>query len=526
LDAGVSDALLRDVIASVGPEVLEGVHVPARRTIGVSDVSFFDPTDPHSVRADAVILALGLPSAAGEAFALVDSAGRRGAAAVVFRAGAEFEPRLIGLADALEVALFVASPEMSWGQLYSLLRTALVSAGTAGRAEVEGVALGDLFALADATAAAVGGAVTIEDPQWRVLAYSNLGHPIDDARRDTILGRTPTLAWQQRIEDTGVGRALRFEPGVVRLEGGLAPRIAAPVRAGSELLGSIWVAEGHVELGAAAEAELARIAERAAVHLISHRISDDLKRRMRGAFVREVLEGRLGPRAEQHVVADGPFTVLVFESAQADHRLVNSERVLSIVTLYSENTHPEAMCALIDDRYWALVPARGAHERERTTELAEKVIAGVESVMPVRLTAGIGMQVPTVSEVPRSRRAAEQALRVLARRGGPARVVHIGEVRAHAVLLDLLELASPHAGLRDGRLGDLLAADAEHAPQHVATLRAYLDCGGNVARAADRLGLHPNTLRYRVRRLIELSGLDLEDPDERLVTELQLRLQA
>jgi DNA-binding PucR family transcriptional regulator len=131
-----------------------------------------------------------------------------------------------------------------------------------------------------------------------------------------------------------------------------------------------------------------------------------------------------------------------------------------------------------------------------------------------------------VSEVPRSRRAAEQALRVLARRGGPARVVHIGEVRAHAVLLDLLELASPHAGLRDGRLGDLLAADAEHAAQHVATLRAYLDCGGNVARAADRLGLHPNTLRYRVRRLIELSGLDLEDPDERLVTELQLRLQA
>jgi DNA-binding PucR family transcriptional regulator len=94
------------------------------------------------------------------------------------------------------------------------------------------------------------------------------------------------------------------------------------------------------------------------------------------------------------------------------------------------------------------------------------------------------------------------------------------------VLLDLLELASPHAGLRDGRLGDLLAADAEHAAQHVATLRAYLDCGGNVARAADRLGLHPNTLRYRVRRLIELSGLDLEDPDERLVTELQLRLQA
>ena len=77
----------------------------------------------------------------------------------------------------------------------------------------------------------------------------------------------------------------------MRLEGGgLGAAIAAPVKAGSELLGSIWVAEGDVELGAAAEQELARIAERAAVDLISHRISDHLKCRLRGAFVREVLE--------------------------------------------------------------------------------------------------------------------------------------------------------------------------------------------------------------------------------------------
>jgi DNA-binding PucR family transcriptional regulator len=47
---------------------------------------------------------------------------------------------------------------------------------------------------------------------------------------------------------------------------------------------------------------------------------------------------------------------------------------------------------------------------------------------------------------------------------------------------------------------------------------------GNVAAAAERLGVHPNTLRYRLRRAVELSGLDLGDADERLVTELQLRL--
>ena len=42
--------------------------------------------------------------------------------------------------------------------------------------------------------------------------------------------------------------------------------------------------------------------------------------------------------------------------------------------------------------------------------------------------------------------------------------------------------------------------------------------------AAKRVFVHPNTFRYRLRRLTEISGLDLDDPLERLVAELQLRI--
>jgi hypothetical protein len=518
---------LDDVLASLGVEVLRPVYLPPGRAIAVSDVLLFDPMDPHSVRADAIVLALGLADDAGDAFALVDTAGRQGAAAVAFRGGPTLSDRIVGLAEAHELALLAAVPDMSWGQLYSLLRTAMVSAGTAGREEVAGVPVGDLFALADAIAAAVGGAVTIEDPQWRVLAYSNLGHPIDEARRETILGRTPSPIWQRRIEESGVGRAVRSGTSVVRFEGGLAPRLAVPVRAGSELLASIWVAEGTTPFGAEAEETLARAAERATVHLISHRASEDIKRRTRGAFVREVLDGRLGERAARDVVrASGPFTVLAFEPTDGylDAHLVQRDRILSIITLYCENAHPEAMCALIDDRFWVVIPLPGDHARERGLALADQVLAGVDSVTPVRLVAGIGGSVTTVADVPQSRRSAEQALNVLTRRGGGARVVHVSDVRAHAVLLNLLDLAVEDATLREGRLGDLLAEHPDQADQHRETLCAYLDCSRNIAEAARRLGIHPNTLRYRIERLVGLSGLDLDDPDERLVTELQLRM--
>lgn len=54
---------------------------------------------------------------------------------------------------------------------------------------------------------------------------------------------------------------------------------------------------------------------------------------------------------------------------------------------------------------------------------------------------------------------------------------------------------------------------------------AYLDAFGDARAAARELSIHPNTVRYRVRRATEVSGLDLGDPAQRLLTELQLRLR-
>src|SRR5690606_42147881 len=55
------------------------------------------------------------------------------------------------------------------------------------------------------------------------------------------------------------------------------------------------------------------------------------------------------------------------------------------------------------------------------------------------------------------------------------------------------------------------------------SLAAYPDAFGDVIKAARAVNVHPNTLRYRLRRLGEISGLNLDDPDERLVAAIQLR---
>ena len=49
----------------------------------------------------------------------------------------------------------------------------------------------------------------------------------------------------------------------------------------------------------------------------------------------------------------------------------------------------------------------------------------------------------------------------------------------------------------------------------VESLRAYLACNGHWDAAAHRLGIHRHTLRYRMKRVSELLGRDLDDPGAR-----------
>src|SRR5919109_1563131 len=179
-----------------------------------------------------------------------------------------------------------------------------------------------------------------------------------------------------------------------------------------------------------AETAVLRAAELAAIHLISHRASEDVKRRTRGAFMREVLEGRVptGSTGVTPLRTEGPLTIVAFEPADQRHA-VNSERVLGVVSLYCEDAHRDAMCALVGDRFWALLPTPRRQARQAALDLATRIVERVERVLHVRLSAGIGVTVPGISDVPRSRRAAEQALEVLAGRDDGARVVHIEDVR-------------------------------------------------------------------------------------------------
>ncbi|GGY81641.1 PucR family transcriptional regulator [Streptomyces nitrosporeus] len=115
---------------------------------------------------------------------------------------------------------------------------------------------------------------------------------------------------------------------------------------------------------------------------------------------------------------------------------------------------------------------------------------------------------------------AGQALSV-ARRRGSALVEH--EELASGSVLPLLADDAVRA-FADGMLRPLLEHDAKGRGDLVASLRAWLSRHGQWDAAAADLGVHRHTLRYRMRRVEEILGRSLDDPDVRM--ELWLALKA
>ena len=97
------------------------------------------------------------------------------------------------------------------------------------------------------------------------------------------------------------------------------------------------------------------------------------------------------------------------------------------------------------------------------------------------------------------------------------------EARTTVVLDEIVSLVAADRRLVDPRLVALRDYDAKNDGSLVHTLRAYLDCFGDVAAAGLSLHVHPNTVRYRVRRIEKVLGTSLANPDDRLVLALGLR---
>jgi len=165
----------------------------------------------------------------------------------------------------------------------------------------------------------------------------------------------------------------------------------------------------------------------------------------------------------------------------------------------------------------------GGQSGQRAAVSAQRALAAIHARLPgLRLRAGVG----TPHEGPMGLRASAAEARLAlaeARAAGKAEGVASHDAAGvKRMLMEWYASDTARASVR-AQLAPLEQLGKQRGEIAIRTLATYLDQQGSIVRTAQALHLHRNAVTYRLRRITDLLGVDLDDPDQRLVLQLACR---
>jgi purine catabolism regulator len=255
-----------------------------------------------------------------------------------------------------------------------------------------------------------------------------------------------------------------------------------------------------------------------ALELMRQRAMRDTERRLAGDVLAEALTGRLSD--EELAMRLRPFgigqnaAVLVFgvvDGAPAPQAEGELDRFLADANVGAlVATRERLLCAVVDARDDMDLIALAARAREAMTEGQESLRAAASRAAPV-------------AALRRTFHEARCALEAAALANGSSpSVASYRDLGAFQLLLSLQD----DDALRlycDSVLGPLEDSSGEYGDELIRSLEAFIEQNGQWERAARELYCHRHTLRYRIRRVEQLTGRDLSSARDRIEFWLALR---
>jgi hypothetical protein len=335
---------------------------------------------------------------------------------------------------------------------------------------------------------AIESSVIVLDASASVLAVA-CASPDDE--RAVMAGESGAQAVELRVADHPVGE-LRYrprgepEPALLRLVSNLIAleleRSKAPARA-SEAAVRDFISDVFARKVTDRENILARGAE----------LGADLGN---GASVLVV-------RARPQQPADGDWRARLLTVAERGARAVERSCMAALVDLGWRGSERELVI---------VVPGEGPDPGARAlTAVLRELETGLTGFL---LTLARSRPAGDAADLHRAGAEALLAANVAEARG--LETLSFEETGAYRLLLPAMsEDPGELRGFFDETVAPLVEYDEQYETELVRTLESFLDADGNVARTAEKLYTHRHTIRYRLDRVKELSGLDVSSTDGR-----------
>ncbi len=431
---------------------------------------------------------------------------------------------------------FIAVTEAAFTQLvneqYAVLRRAL-----AAQERLERIVLSErgIDALAGTLATLIGATVLVFDPRGEPLAQHAFRRPLSEEAVSSL---------GTEMRDRGRRREARaFMPSGEEGSRSLALPVAADGTPGSSSapgrVPEAWLVAVK-DTGPLSDFDrltLHQAVTIVALELLRSRVAGDTERRLAGDVLAAVVRGELSGvelarRLEPFGLAERVAAIVVERPSGGRGSPAPAETALSV--------------ALRDDAAQGLVASSGAltcalvpgMEEEELFGLAQRVGARVATELGASLSVGVGRAVPG-GDARRSFQEARCAMEAVGfadtasaangsgRNGndgppGSARVACYKDLGSFQLLLSLQDDDALKL-FCDSILGPIEASEGHYGGELMRSLEAFIEENGQWERAARRLYCHRHTLRYRIRRVEELTGRNLGSARDRIEFWLALR---
>ncbi|MDQ0286718.1 DNA-binding PucR family transcriptional regulator [Desulfofundulus luciae] len=155
--------------------------------------------------------------------------------------------------------------------------------------------------------------------------------------------------------------------------------------------------------------------------------------------------------------------------------------------------------------------------------LAQEITAEVNRLLgKITVSIGIGRCCDRLTGLAQSYREAEQALKIGRRVKGGNGIFDFQQLGIYSLLLSFGNKEVKES-CRES-LAKILDYDSANKAELIKTMEVYLDCNENISKTAEKLYIHPNSVKYRLERIKEILGKDpFSNGEEKLYYYLSLK---
>ncbi len=331
------------------------------------------------------------------------------------------------------------------------------------------------------------------------------------------------------------GNAVVLEPSQTGLD---VPLAAVAIARGEDHFGYILSPGAGANMPPQQLRALEHAATVATLEMLKRRAVAHARRGSRNDFLYDLLTGRLTSETAVRARAgglgwelEGFYGVFTLELKPADTTpgggdgadRSTRERLFRLAQRSVRSLEPRGLLMELGTTVTVLVPTAAPDRAEHVLEAANDLREQLQRVVghgPV--SGGVGRPYAT-THVYRSYREAVRALQLGTMVWGEGSVTHYDNLGVFRIFSS----ANPHelSAFVAEFLGPIMDGETGGDSVLVETLERYFECDQSVPQTASQLYVHPNTIRYRLRRVERLTGMSLAQNRQRINLELALKIR-